>query len=185
MKRCLLDMDGVLVDFVGGACRLHDKPDPYLFSANHGDGDMPTLLGMSREDFYAPLGEEFWASLRPTPECSPMVEHLERAFGRENVCILTSPVLTHGCYEGKLRWIRQYLPQYARRFLVGPAKEFAAGPDTWLVDDSDLNLERFREWGGNTFQVPRPWNRQHKLSAYVLAALRANVPVAGGLAVAA
>jgi hypothetical protein len=42
--------------------------------------------------------------------------------------------------------------------VVGTAKWFAAGPDTWLIDDSDKNIRMFREWGGHGILVPRPWN---------------------------
>lgn len=168
MKRCLLDMDGVLVDFVGGACRHHGIRDPYDDPQNWGKPKLDELAGMPKSVFFAPLGEDFWANLEPTRECFALVEMLEKHFGKEAVCIMTSPVLTHGCYEGKLCWLRKHLPQFSRRFLVGPTKEFAAGPEVTLVDDSDSNIDRFLAWGGDVIQVPRPWNRLHKLSSAVL-----------------
>ncbi len=167
---CLLDMDGVLVDFVGGACRHFGVASPYHDPKNLGQSRLYELLSLSKEELYAPLGEEFWANLEPTAECFVIVDMVQRHFGRDRVCILTSPISTHGCYEGKMRWLRRHLPQFSRRFLVGPVKEFAAGPHRWLVDDSDSNIDAFvhPDWGGRAVQVPRPWNRLHHLAGCVL-----------------
>lgn len=181
MNRCLLDMDGVLSDFVGGACRLHKVPNPYDNPVNHGKPRIEELVGIPAVDFFGPMDEAFWAGLDPTPECFKIVAEVEKVFGRNNVCILTSPVRTHGCFEGKLAWIRKHLPQFGRRFLVGPSKEFAAGPHSWLVDDSDANVINFANWGGNAVQVPQPWNSIHKYSSSVMAWLRRDLPERGNI----
>lgn len=153
--KALLDLDGVLVDFVSGAQRLHGQPvGPHLIT----DWDFYEGWGLTPESFWAPMGEEFWAGLDWTAEGRSILAVVEAAVGRENVCLLTSPCDTPGCVEGKVRWIRRYLPEYRRRFLVGPAKEYAAGPGRVLIDDSDANVIRFSAAGGNTVLVPRPWN---------------------------
>lgn len=163
--RCLVDCDGVLVRFVEGACDLHRRPNPYDDPANWGRYGVEELLGISRNDFFGPLGEDFWAGLRPTAECFEIVGAAEEVFGPENVCVMTSPVRTAGCAEGKIRWLRRHLPQFSRRFLIGPEKQFAASPRAWLIDDSDENVDKFRRWGGNAYLVPRPWNSAHGQAA--------------------
>lgn len=176
-RRCLLDMDGVLVDFNGGACRLHKKEDPYLHGANRGLWNLWEALGLSREEFFSPLGEEFWANLEPYPWMDLLVEMVSRAFGgSENVCLMTSPVRTAGCAEGKIRWIRKHLPGWERRFLIGPCKQFAASPSAWLVDDSDENVRKFKEWGGNTVLFPRPWNSLFDHPGYPPSYLSSRLP---------
>ncbi len=30
-----------------------------------------------------------------------------------------------------------------------------------IIDDSDANIDKFREWGGRGLLVPRPWNTLH------------------------
>lgn len=171
MKRCLLDIDGVLADFNGGACHLHKVKNPYDDQVNFGKYEISELVGMSRAAFYNPLGEDFWANLQPTPECFKIVAHLEGIFGKEKICLLTSPIITPGCHEGKLRWIRKHLPDYARRTLIGASKEFAASPDAWLIDDAEKNTDKFALWGGNAFLVPRPWNSLHHLQDCVISSL--------------
>lgn len=160
-KRCFLDLDGVLCDFVNGACKLHGKPNPYGDPANHGVYAIEDLLGISRNKFYAPMNYDFWASLEPTPECCDIYRLVFDKFQFENVCILTSPILTEGCCDGKIKWIEKNLPEYFhRRYLIGSCKEMLAGPDAWLIDDNPDHCRKFRENGGNAILVPRPWNQQ-------------------------
>ena len=67
-----------------------------------------------------------------------------------------------GWVVGKINWIDKNMPEYSRRYLIGPAKQFCAGPDSILVDDSNKNIEDFAEAGGNVILVPRPWNSNYR-----------------------
>ena len=91
-----------------------------------------------------------------------LLETLADKFGEDNICLLTSPILTPGCIDGKMTWIRKHLPQYSRRFLIGPAKQFCAAPRHCLVDDSITNIKAFKEADGHTFLFPAPWNSRFK-----------------------
>lgn len=165
--RCLLDMDGVLTDFVKGICKAHGKSDPYR---NNGDAtpwpayrgrdyfQMERLLGMEAEEFWKPCNREFWSGLEKTDDCDRLIELVEFAFGRNNIVIASSPSKDLGCMPGKLEWIETHLPAYRRRFLFGPQKYVAAGPATVLIDDCQDNIEKFQDYGGIGFLVPRPWN---------------------------
>ena len=159
IKRVLLDLDGVLIDFVGGACEHHNKPWPYK-EGEQGSWELEPLLGMSARELWEPLGYEFWLGLKPFPHMEEFVEILERRFGVEHISLLTSPVKTPGCVEGKMDWIRKHLPQYRRRFLIGPAKEFCASRHNVLIDDNEDNERKFLEAGGQSLLVPGPWNRR-------------------------
>ncbi len=153
-------MDGVLVDFVGGARKFYNLPDVYADPKNYGVWDFISLLGMDEKEFWKPLGAEFWANLEPTPDCQEILEIVENYFGKENVCLLTSPAPNDECPTGKMRYIRKNLPDYSRRYLMGPAKEFCANKKHWLIDDRDSNVDSFH--GGQVCLVPRPWNRNHR-----------------------
>lgn len=170
MKTCLLDLDGVLVDFVGGACRFHNKQNPYDDPANLGRYGVEDMFEMIQSDFYSPLGEEFWANLRPMDDSISILSLVEKVFGEANVCILTKPIKTPGCAEGKIRWLKKHLPSYYRgnRYLIGPAKHFCASANAYLVDDSDVNVKAFNEAGGHGVLVPRPWNSHHHLRNVVV-----------------
>lgn len=167
IDRILLDLDGVLVDFMEGATKLHRKvydghPHNPATQTEQKPWDIEPLFGMSAPEVWEPMGFEFWRDLKPLPHMKDLVAALESEFGEEHICLLTSPIRTDGCIDGKMAWIRQHLPQYKRRFLVGPAKEFCSSPRHALVDDHEGNEVKFRESGGHVFLVPAPWNRRFK-----------------------
>lgn len=156
-------MDGVLVDFLGGACKFHNKtydghPHDPANQAEQKPWNIEPIFQMNAPELWDPLGREFWESLEPLPHCHEVVEILSNKFGEENICLLTSPVRTDGCIDGKMSWIRRHLPQFRRRFLVGPAKQFCASPRHALVDDHAKNIEAFKDAGGHVFMFPAPWN---------------------------
>ena len=89
----------------------------------------------------------------------------ESLVGQENVCLLTSPTIDPDCLAGKLEWIHEFTPKWLhRQYLVGPCKQFCAHPEALLIDDSDKNVNKFRDWGGQAVLVPRPWNTNHTLN---------------------
>jgi len=47
---------------------------------------------------------------------------------------------------------------YQKHYLIGPAKHFAATPDSLLVDDSEKNIDMWVAWGGVGLLFPCPWN---------------------------
>lgn len=153
----LLDMDGVLVDFMGGACAAWEKPNPYVYG-QRGSYDICGELGIHPNIFWSKLTFTFWANLKPLPWAKELVITLENAFGRDNICILTSPCGTFGCADGKISWLTKHFPEYRRRVLVGPPKHFCASPGSLLIDDYEKNIESFREHGGSAFLFAAPWN---------------------------
>jgi hypothetical protein len=152
----LLDLDGVLVDFVRGSCEALglDPLPPAEVRWNFYE-----QLGLSGEEFWPKLGKDFWAGLPWTEEGPSLVEALESSFPKESIAILSSPCRTPGCAEGKIAWIEKNLPQYVGRYFLGTAKYFLAGPRKILLDDYDRNVENFTRNGGVGVLTPRPWNR--------------------------
>lgn len=162
--RLLLDMDGVLADFVGGVCIAHNRPNPYEDPANFGKFDMEHLWGITHHEFYEPTNNvEFWANLRKTPEANALVELAEDLVGEQNVAILTAPSRADQCLIGKRAWIASHYPRYGDRLIFAPmrSKRFLAGPTNILIDDRDRNVDDFIAAGGHAVPVPRSWNRWH------------------------
>jgi 5'(3')-deoxyribonucleotidase len=175
--KCFLDLDGVIADFVGGACKAHKRPNPYAGPTPAKEFDMDKIWGMTPEQFWAPMDYHFWAQLARMPDAHEILLHVESAFGRENVCILTSPARDPQCSSAKHAWIAACLPNYRRRFFIGSAKQFFARPDAVLVDDYDKNVDAFRDAGGQAILVPRPWNTNRGIEAvpYLAGALEETV----------
>ena len=162
--RCVLDLDGVLVDFVADAYKhygLAYKYDEYPNVLGLYDNCPPPNCNMTVREFWDGLGEEFWENIPWLHDGHEILTMVEDVFGRENICLLTSPLPNYSNIVGKMKWVARELPQYAQRYLVGPAKSFCAGPNTVLIDDADFNVEAFAEAGGQTILVPRPWNSRH------------------------
>jgi len=177
--KCLLDLDGVLTDFVKGMCKAHNRPNPYENPDNFGTFDMNKVWGISMEELWAPTRNvKYWAELEPMHDFHVIMEIVESFFGHENICLLSSPgniadVSTTSAMKGKYIWILKHLPQYGTQYLLGPKKQWCASPDHVLVDDYDYNIEVFRQHGGRAVLVPRPWNklydRSHELDRVVTA----------------
>jgi hypothetical protein len=155
------DLDGVLANFVEGACKAHNSTlhfEPHLVTWG-----FPAQIGFTGVDdprFWAPLGFDFWANLPAYEDGFALLKFAEETVGVERIGILTSPCDTPGCVDGKRAWVNRLLPSYRRRLFVGSAKELFAGPGKVLVDDHDPNCERFEVFGGRAVTPPRPWNRR-------------------------
>jgi 5'(3')-deoxyribonucleotidase len=159
---CYLDMDGVLVDCVGGAIAAHDLKVPITSLAY----DLPPQFGMTEESFWGVLGYDFWVNLNWTQEGQHLLTELERVCGN-HIVLLTG--ITHGTdvpgvREGKADWVRKHLPAYKHRCFIGSPKVALASPNKLLIDDFDSNHENFLAAGGQSILVPRPWNKARPLT---------------------
>ena len=163
--KCLLDLDGVLVDFMKGAHEFYGlqysyEDYPYEY-ATWNCLPPKDVTSMTSREFWDGLTAEFWASLEWMPDGKEILTLIESYLPRDNICILTTPTLNKSSIVGKMLWIEKELSKYKRQFLVGPAKEFCASSRRVLIDDADHNIEKFREAGGLTITVPRKWNSMH------------------------
>jgi hypothetical protein len=111
------------------------------------------------ETFWGSITRGTWASIPESPEFRSLLALCERLVGRENICILTTSIDDPDCLAGKLDWIHKHFPEWMhRQYLMGGPKHLCAGPNALLLDDNDENVRAFRENGGCTIVVPRPWN---------------------------
>ena len=157
--KVLLDVDGVLADFVGGVCKFYDRENPYQYPENKGVYDIVKLLEMEPLTFWKPLGYQFWKDLEKLPYADSIVEMVTDTYGEENICILTKPCDTVGCADGKVAWVKEHYPQF--NYLIGSSKSWCAYPDSILFDDHWPNVRRFREKTGLAFLMPGAWNQKH------------------------
>ncbi len=152
--KILLDVDNCIADFNAHAFKVHGKdPTPVT------EWEFWKDMGLTKHEFFAPMDYNFWASLEWTEDGREIIDIIEFYFKKDNICLLTSPVPTHGCLDGKRRWIETNIPEYLNKYLIGSSKHFCAHDQSILIDDYDLNTETFREHGGNTILIPRSWNK--------------------------
>lgn len=154
--RLLLDMDEVLTDFTGGALAAHGWTRARLESVRPaGYWDMATLMGMTTEEFWAPInrmGERFWVELVALPWVDAAVQLADEI--SQEWYVVSSPSWEPGCYSGKARWLKRYFGRRFDRFFLTPHKHVFADQRTLLIDDSPRNVDRFRRAGGKALLFP-------------------------------
>lgn len=162
IEHILLDMDGVISDFVTAALTLHDRLDAFeIWLA--GEWDMPTVLGISSSEFWKRIdaeGHEFWSQLTPYPWKDELIGVIRQT---APFTILSSPSLHAECPTGKINWLREHLSSVFHDFLFGHSKHLCARPNSVLIDDRDSNVERFRAHGGQAILFPQRWNSNFQI----------------------
>ena len=171
IKRIFLDLDDVLntftlsaLQFVG--CQIgpfdYDKYRPeWKFDIVKAANALLSGKEFNSTSFWTALSPEFWKSISKSQEFSWLLSLCKILVGRENVCILTAPIIPSYVASAKVDWITTYCPRWLHhQFLIGPDKTFCASSaqDALLIDDSDANVNAFRDHGGQAILVPRPWN---------------------------
>lgn len=146
-----LDLDGVLADFVGGACDWHGIENPYKWKENLGSFDIVKAAGFKKP--FWNFSEDFWADLDKTPECDEILATLLR-LGDVRIC--TSPGHMPAAAAGKMRWCQEHVPGI--KLCMYSEKHELAKASRVLVDDRDSNILKFEHAGGHAIRIPRPWN---------------------------
>jgi 5'(3')-deoxyribonucleotidase len=150
----LLDMDGVVANFVAASCAAHGRPEENI---NH--WDYFTSWGITENQFWEPInaaGRDYWANLPVYPWFDELVALVKDADPKFTIC--TKPSKQADCLAGKLDWIHRYFGKHFRRYIFATDKSILAKPGRLLIDDSDLNCEQFSAAGGSAFLWPQPWN---------------------------
>lgn len=177
----LLDMDEVICDFIGGACRIHGVTreqfeavrKPGEWAMNEPLEALKRLSGpISQTEFWKPIheaGAAFWRGLHSLPwaeEIYVWLHHRGLQLGDDfEWHLISAPSIHPSSYEGKVHWIKKRFGGDFTRFALTPHKELFARPNTVLVDDREENLSKFREAGGKGIIFPSRGNSLHALSA--------------------
>lgn len=158
-----LDLDGVLVDFMGGVARLTGVDNAHFYSSRntHFWGLTEILEEQTgelwpKDKFWRLIddaGHDFWGALEKYPWADALYD-LCRASAP--TVIMTSPGMHPSSASGKMAWIRDNLPD-ARRFAITPCKHHMSHPGALLIDDSPPNYDLFTEHGGVCYLFPQPW----------------------------
>lgn len=171
MKRILIDLDGVVADFVTGCMEVHNMPYPFTrIKGDVGWNFYRNIWDMSDEVFWEPLDYDFWFNLKVLPYGNALVHYCAELIGINNICFVSSPAKKAGCLEGKRDWVHKHFPDVpmllsvsAKSSFSTPPKEFCANEHTMLIDDHTPNVTRFKSMGGKGLIYPQPWNDHFSL----------------------
>ena len=165
--RIILDLDEVLVDFVGGSLKAHGwTKEQYREKLVKGDwGCLGQLLcnGGGAHKFWQPihaLGAAFWENLDEHPWCDDLLAIVKET--TDDWYIVSSP--SHSCssYTGKVRWLKNKFGSKFDKFALIPHKHIFANKDTILIDDREESVNRFVDTGGQGIVFPNHGNSQHE-----------------------
>ena len=160
-QQILLDMDGVLVDFVSGALSALNRDfnkditiERYV--KEFGLWEMYDYYGISIKQFWDSIHNtpDFWYNLQPLPWYKELYKLLSEL---GLVTIVTTPSIDPSCAEQKLRWLRDYMDIDSTQVLMGTRKSLLVGNGI-LIDDYYGNVEKFKGFGGEAILIPSTWN---------------------------
>lgn len=172
----LLDMDGVLTDFAGAACRLFDREPP---GPDDRGKAVHEVIGCPSRVLWARIEEaglRFWDQLEPTEWADDLVS-LAREAGE--LFIATSPAMDPASGSAKLRWMQKRFGRRFREFAITPRKDLLAQPGRLLVDDTPKHVEGFIAAGGAAVLFPTWANGAREPGVDPLDAVRAALTAEG------
>lgn len=159
-----LDMDGVLVDLVGGVFRLYGaQHTAHPRQVKTWDGISKAIAAALEIDLteaelwerVAAEGESFWANLDWLPWGQDVYEQCNAV---APIVLMSTPNAPL-CAAGKITWIRKHIPKlHQKRYALSPCKHHMAHPGALLIDDGQHNVDAFRAHGGTALLFPAPWN---------------------------
>ncbi len=181
IKRIFLDLDDVLNRFTMPA--LHHVGCPvnkYTFQKFPVECGFDIIAAANsfsvkasgrffcRDEFWSLFDENFWANLPTSSEMIQFIDWAQIAVGLKDVYILTAATGEEGCLEGKRKWIIKKMGSiWAKKMIICTDKFVCANEYSILIDDSQKNIDRFRQAGGYAIIVPRPWNKLHKENSLI------------------
>jgi 5'(3')-deoxyribonucleotidase len=154
IRHCLLDIDGVLADFVTDALRVHGKDGHAVTHWNFYED-----FGMTLADFWPAIdaeGEAFWLNLKPYPWFDNLISIVSEY---ASFSLSTTPSPCSSCHSGKHLWIQKHFGGRFANYMMGADKHLMAKPGVVLIDDNEENVGKFIAHGGVAILFPQPWNR--------------------------
>lgn len=171
--RILLDLDCVLADFIGAACRVHGftvQEVRRFHPLGHYGLDLPLGLakglgrGMTAEEFWEPInrGPGFWEGLKPLPWAQKLADAVRAK--TDDWWIITSPSRCPTCVYEKTMWLARFFGtgRWFDRMEPVTKKSLLAKPGVVLIDDFDHNVDEFRSEGGQAILFPAWHNVAHR-----------------------
>lgn len=165
-----VDMDGVLFDFVGAACKIHNRSTEDIH-----EWDFFKEWGMSDDEFWKPIvsiGHEFWENLPLYPHAMDLLKVVEKY--DPDWSILSSPAGVGHTYNGNLDYTECVTGKSASitkhfgvnvlfRSIFTRKKERLAIPGSILIDDNDKTVENFTSSHALGLLFPQKWNQHRDL----------------------
>lgn len=166
-----LDMDGVLSDFQTQACEWHGwNPKAKInnvwnFYESH---------GLTSQEFWRPLDNyNFWRTLKEYRWAAVLVKALRN--GNHEIVFCTTPLHSSAAFRAKVDWLRSRDWYRREEIILMQHKERLANNNVVLIDDYNVNCERFLKAGGWAILFTQPWNGSKRPDARTVKKVLARV----------
>lgn len=170
-----LDMDGVVTDFHTAYAKLYNLQYNYNSPAERDingvrvlKNDYYHLQRMSCTSFDLSVfhidkeGPDWWAFIQFTPWGHQLMNMICANAGyKYDLILLSCPATFHWSAHGKYHWCIRNFPDVPYISCKARYKYKLANPYSILIDDSQSNVEAFREAGGIAYAFPQHWNENH------------------------
>lgn len=154
IRMAYFDMDGLLADFTGAALAVHGATIP----VDDISWNFFEQIGITEEQFWAPLRNRgFWANIPPLNDGFELLSKVVGILGWDRIAICSNVACVTSA-DGKMDWLRRYVPALAKRAVFTTSKGICAYPGAVLLDDYEKNIRDFAQNGGRTILIPRTWN---------------------------
>lgn len=149
-KRIFLDMDGVIVDWYGGAIKLARTDHDVRAVVHRAFTDGLFCYDGRLDNMIENKGLAFWAELEPFPWTMTLVEALKREVNA--VVFLSNPSCYSQAYHGKQAWLEKHgFDPNALVVTRDKSQLVSHDPLSILVDDLQENVLKFEEKGGQAY----------------------------------
>ena len=154
-RMVVLDMDGVLCDFVAGVAHLFRVEREKIRSIRCWED-----IGKQEDDFWDTIDKAgfglygFWHGLPALPWASRLVAAAKE--GGARVLAASNPGTSPWAHVGKPMWLRDHFPDID--FCLCSDKSILARTGRLLVDDFPQSVKAWRLKGGHALLFPQPWN---------------------------
>ncbi len=156
----LLDVDGVLADFIGGICRLvndcQSRGNPKISPSDINQHDFMSVLNREQLSIVETWAHQdgFCSDLDWYPAAKVLVRCLQDV---GEVYAVTTPWECPTWYEERVEWLSRYIPK--NRVIFTHSKELVRGDV--LIEDSAVNLDKWIDSNDGRAAVlfDRPWNQ--------------------------
>lgn len=164
IEHVFIDMDGVLVDFIGGMLRVFEAGPHVIIPQSRKCWDW---LGLTESEWVSALysqGVNFWRDLPWTSFGMQIIETVSEIWHPSQISLLSKPMV--GCetsYTGKALWVAKHLPGWADRLVLTQHKDHLARSGRLLIDDCRDTLENWKFSNGTSLTVPGVGNESYPL----------------------
>lgn len=156
-----MDLDEVLVDFIGAACHVHGVTKPELLARwSRGTWGMHGALGITEHEFWTKIhavGETFWSGLELKPWAEDLLKLVDNTVG-DSWYLVTAPSRHPSSYSGKVQWIKGFFGARFDRYVLTKHKHLLSASGTVLIDDKSDTCEKFKQYGGQSILFPAHHN---------------------------